>query len=193
MRVFARPYEMMMSWVGKRGAEKYLYGLTFCESVFFPVPTDVMLAPMCALNPPRTTRLVVLTTVFSALGGVFGYAIGFFLFDHLIEPWLRGTAYWDKYGEAVEMFGEYGIWIIFIAALTPIPYKLFTITAGVLGQNLALFVLATLAGRGVRFGVVGYSMKWFGPALSRYIEKRIEVIGWALVALLAAVILYRYL
>jgi len=192
MRVFTRPYEMMMSWIGKRGAEKYLYGLTFCESVFFPVPTDVMLAPMCALDPPRTTRLVILTTVFSALGGVFGYVIGLFLFDQ-IEPWLRGTAYWDEYGGAVEMFGEYGIWIIFIAALTPIPYKLFTITAGVLGQNLLLFVLATLAGRGVRFGIVGYSMKWFGPALSGYIEKRIEVIGWALVALLAAVILYRYL
>lgn len=192
MRVFARPYEMMMSWIGKRGAEKYLYGLTFCESVFFPVPTDVMLAPMCALDPPRTARLVVLTTVFSALGGVFGYVIGLLLFDQ-IEPWLRGTAYWDEYGKAVEMFGEWGIWIIFIAALTPIPYKLFTITAGVLGQNLLLFVLATLVGRGVRFGVVGYSMKWFGPALSRYIEKRIEVIGWALVALLAAAILYRYL
>lgn len=192
MRVFARPYEMMMSWIGKRGAEKYLYGLTFCESVFFPVPTDVMLAPMCALDPPRTARLVVLTTVFSALGGVFGYVIGLLLFDQ-IEPWLRGTAYWDEYGKAVEMFGEWGIWIIFIAALTPIPYKLFTITAGVLGQNLLLFVLATLVGRGVRFGVVGYSMKWFGPALSRYIEKRIEVIGWTLVALLAAAILYRYL
>ncbi|MDD9805870.1 MAG: DedA family protein [Gammaproteobacteria bacterium] len=192
MRVFTRPYEMMMSWIGKRGAEKYLYGLTFCESVFFPVPTDVMLAPMCALNPPRTARLVILTTVFSALGGVFGYVIGLFLFDQ-IEPWLRGTAYWDEYGEAVELFGEWGIWIIFIAALTPIPYKLFTISAGVLGQNLLLFVLATLVGRGMRFGIVGYSMKWFGPALSGYIEKRIEVIGWVLVALLAAAILYRYL
>ncbi|MDD9807535.1 MAG: DedA family protein [Gammaproteobacteria bacterium] len=192
MRVFTRPYEMMMSWIGKRGAEKYLYGLTFCESVFFPVPTDVMLAPMCALNPPRTARLVILTTVFSALGGVFGYVIGLFLFDQ-IEPWLRGTAYWDEYGEAVELFGEWGIWIIFIAALTPIPYKLFTISAGVLGQNLLLFVLATLVGRGMRFGIVGYSMKWFGPALSGYIEKRIEIIGWVLVALLAAAILYRYL
>ena len=190
MRVFTRPYEMMMSWIGKRGAEKYLYGLTFCESVFFPVPTDVMLAPMCALNPPRTARLVILTTVFSALGGVFGYVIGLFLFDQ-IEPWLRGTAYWDEYGEAVELFGEWGIWIIFIAALTPIPYKLFTISAGVLGQNLLLFVLATLVGRGMRFGIVGYSMKWFGPALSGYIEKRIEIIGWVLVALLAAAILYR--
>jgi len=192
MRVFTRPYEMMMSWIGKRGAEKYLYGLTFCESVFFPVPTDVMLAPMCALNPPRTARLVILTTVFSALGGVFGYVIGLFLFDQ-IEPWLRGTAYWDEYGEAVELFGEWGIWIIFIAALTPIPYKLFTISAGVLGQNLLLFVLATLVGRGMRFGIVGYSMKWFGPALSGHIEKRIEIIGWVLVALLAAAILYRYL
>ncbi len=192
MRIFTGPYEMMMSWIEKRGAEKYLYGLTFCESVFFPVPTDLMLAPMCALNPPRTTRLVVLTTLFSALGGVFGYIIGLFLFDW-IEPWLRETAYWDQYGDAVRLFGEWGIWIIFIAALTPIPYKLFTVSAGVLGQNLVLFVLATLIGRGVRFGIVGYSMKWFGPALSRYIEKWIEVIGWLLVALLAAVILYQYL
>ena len=192
MSLFARPYAAMMSLIGRRGAEKYLYGLTFCESVFFPIPTDVMLAPMCALNPPRTVRLVVWTTTFSVLGGVFGYALGVFLFDW-IEPWLHAAGYWDEYQSAVAGFGEWGVWIVFVAALTPVPYKLFTISAGVLGQSLALFVLASLLGRSVRFGLVGFLMKRFGPALFAYIEKRIEVVGWTVVALLAAVVAYRYL
>ena len=85
------------------------------------------------------------------------------------------------------------MWIVFVAALTPVPYKLFTISAGVLGQSLALFVLASLLGRGVRFGLVGFLMKRFGPALFAYIEKRIEAVGWIIVALLAAVVAYRYL
>ena len=192
MSLFARPYAATMSLIGRRGAEKYLYGLTFCESVFFPIPTDVMLAPMCALNPPRTARLVAWTTLFSALGGVFGYAIGVFLFDR-IEPWLHVAGYWGEYENAVGMFREWGVWIVFVAALTPIPYKLFTISAGVLGQSLTLFVLASLLGRGVRFGAVGFCMKHFGPALFAYVEKRIEAVGWIVVALLAAAIAYRYL
>ena len=192
MSLFARPYAATMSLIGRRDAEKYLYGLSFLESVAFPIPTDVMLAPMCALNPPRTARLVAWTTVFSVLGGVFGYAVGVFLFDW-IKPWLHAVGYWDEYQGAVGMFDEWGVWIVFVAALTPIPYKVFTISAGVLSQSLALFVLASLLGRGARFGLVGFCMKHFGPALFAYVEKRIEIAGWIVVALLAAAIAYSYL
>lgn len=192
MSLFARPYAATMSLIGRRGAEKYLYGLSFCESVVFPIPTDVMLAPMCALHPPRTARLVAWTTVFSVLGGVFGYAVGVFLFEW-IEPWLHAAGYWGEYRDAVAMFYEWGVWIVFVAALTPLPYKLFTISAGVLSQSLVLFVLASLVGRGARFGLVGFLMKRFGPTLFAYVEKRVEAAGWIVVALLAAAIAYRYL
>ena len=128
--VFSRPqltgptYALAMRWSRHPKAPLYLGGLSFAESSFFPVPPDVMLAPMCLANPQRAWRLALLTTLTSVAGGVFGYLIGYFAFD-AIEPWLRASRYWGAYAQAVAWFEAWGFWAIFIAGFSPIPYKVF--------------------------------------------------------------------
>ena len=166
-----------------RHAPRYLFGLTFCESVFFPIPTDVMLAPMSAVQPQRAVYFAWWTTVFSVLGGLAGFAVGYFLF-HTVEPHL-GAVWLEHYGHAKAMFDEWGGLAVVIAAITPIPYKVFTIAAGSLEQNIFVFVLASFVGRGFRFFLVGLLSARLGPPALEILEKRIEFWGWVTVALVA--------
>ena len=155
---------------------------------FFPVPPDVMLAPMCAVAPKRALRLAFYTTLFSVLGGFLGYAIGFFLFD-LIQTWLSHTRYWGDYNIARSLFDKWGGWAVFVSAFSPIPYKVFTFSAGVLEQNLLVFGVASLLGRGGRFILVALLSSWLGPKFLPHIERWIHVIGYVVaVAVLVIVI-----
>ncbi|MCK7471171.1 MAG: DedA family protein [Desulfomicrobium escambiense] len=136
MRLFSPLYRRAMTWSRHRHAPWYLGGLSFAESSFFPIPPDVMLAPMCLARPERAWQLAWLTTLASVAGGLAGYAIGYFAFD-AIEPWLRESRYWAPYQLAVEWFHEWGFWAVFVAGFSPIPYKAFTIAAGVLSDGPA--------------------------------------------------------
>ena len=100
MKIFSPLYERAMVWSRHRRAPWFLGGLSFAESSFFPIPPDVMLAPMCLANPHRAWWFALLTTLTSVAGGLFGYLIGYYAFD-LIEPWLRGSNYWSAYEQAV--------------------------------------------------------------------------------------------
>ncbi len=182
----------MKSWSSRAAADKYLFALSFAESSFFPVPPDVLLAPMCAVRPQRAMYLAAMTTLFSVGGGVAGYALGYFAFD-LITPWLEGGAFWERYETAAAWFDEWGAAVVFIAGFSPIPYKVFTLGAGALGQNLAVFVVASLAGRGARFFLVALLLKWAGPRVLPVIERRIEVYGWLALAALVLLALALYL
>lgn len=155
-----------MRWSRHRHAPWYLGGVSFAESSFFPIPPDVMLAPMSLANPARAWRFALLTTLASVAGGLFGYAIGYFAFDAL-EPWLRESRYWDSYQLAVAWFGEWSFWVVFIAGFSPIPYKVFTIAAGALSMALLPFTLASLIRRGGRFFLVAGLMKWGGASHHR--------------------------
>ena len=148
--MFKALYDKALQWAKHRHASKYLFALSFAESSFFPVPPDVMLAPMALAQPSKALRFALLTTIASVLGGVFGYLIGYFAFD-TIAPWLQETRYWDKYLLARDWFDEWGFWAIFIAGFSPIPYKVFTIAAGALSMMFLPFVAASLVGRGLRF------------------------------------------
>ena len=185
MRIFSPLYARTMQWARHRHAPWYLGGVSFAESSFFPVPPDVMLAPMCLARPGRAWHFALLTTLASVAGGLAGYVIGYFAFD-AIEPWLRESQYWHSYESAVAWFGEYGFWAIFIAGFSPIPYKVFTIAAGVLSMALLPFALASLVGRGARFFLVAALMKWGGARMEGLLRQHIDRIGWGAVVVIGA-------
>ncbi len=150
-----------------------------------------MLAPMCLANPHRAWWFALLTTLTSVAGGLFGYLIGYYAFD-LIEPWLRGSNYWGAYEQAVAWFDAWGFWAIFIAGFSPIPYKVFTIAAGVASMALLPFTLASLVGRGARFFLVAGLMAWGGERMEGALRKYVDRIGWATVAaVVVGVLVYR--
>jgi len=181
MKLFSPLYAMTMRWARHRRAPWYLGVLSFTESSFFPIPPDVMLAPMCLANPPRAMWFALLTTLTSVAGGLFGYLIGAFAFD-LIEPWLSASAYWDKYLLAQVWFEKWGFWAIFIAGFSPIPYKMFTIAGGVASMALLPFVLASLIGRGARFFLVAGLMAWGGEKMEASLHRYVDRLGWLTVA-----------
>ena len=181
--MFKALYDKALQWAKHRHASKYLFALSFAESSFFPVPPDVMLAPMALAQPSRALRFALLTTIASVLGGVFGYLIGYFAFD-TIAPWLQETRYWDKYMLARDWFDEWGFWAIFIAGFSPIPYKVFTIAAGALSMMFLPFVAASLVGRGLRFFLVALLLAWGGKRLEDTLRVYMDRIGWASVVLI---------
>jgi membrane protein YqaA with SNARE-associated domain len=185
MNLFTRLYDNCMQWARHRNAVWYLSGLSFAESSFFPIPPDVMLAPMSMARPTSAMRYALLTTLASVLGGLFGYLIGAFFFES-IEPWLQHSHYWDKYLHAREWFGQWGFWAILVAGFSPIPYKVFTIAAGTLGMNLPLFVLGSVLGRGGRFFLVAGLMAWGGERMETRLRAWVEWLGWLLVLLVLA-------
>jgi membrane protein YqaA with SNARE-associated domain len=150
MRLFAPLYERALQWARHQHAPRYLAALSFAESSFFPVPPDVMLAPMALAQPQRAWALAWLTTWTSVAGGLLGYLIGWLAFAGL-EPWLRASSHWPAYEQAVAWFGQWGVLAVFIAGFSPIPYKVFTIAAGTLAMPLLPFAAASLVGRGTRF------------------------------------------
>ncbi len=188
--LFAGLYVRVMRWARHRHAPWYLGALSFAESSFFPIPPDVMLAPMSLAKPQLAWHYAFLTTIASVLGGVLGYIIGLFLFE-LVEPLLHQLGYWDRYLRAVTWFAEWGFWVIFLAGFSPIPYKVFTIAAGATAMALLPFVVASLIGRGARFMLVASLMRWGGVRMESLLLTHIERLGWATVVL--AVILYLWI
>jgi membrane protein YqaA with SNARE-associated domain len=182
MKWFSSIYDRVITWSRHRHAPRYLAALSFSESSFFPIPPDVMLAPMVLANPHKAWNLALLTTVTSVLGGVLGYLIGTFSFE-LVEPLLRDAGYYPKYLQAKQWFDEWGFWAVFLAGFSPIPYKVFTITAGVISMAFLPFVLASAIGRGARFYLVAGLLYWGGDSMEQTLRKYIDIIGWATVGL----------
>ncbi len=185
--MFASLYDRVLEWSRHRHAERYLAVLSFAESSFFPIPVDVMLAPMCLADRKKAWRYASIATGFSVIGGVAGYAIGVVGFE-MLEPWLAKSHYWAAYETSREWFDRYGVWVIFVAGFSPIPYKVFTIAAGVAAINLPLFVVASVIGRGARFFLVASLIVWGGDRLETTLQKHVERIGWTVVALVVVVI-----
>ncbi|MCC5856890.1 MAG: DedA family protein [Ectothiorhodospiraceae bacterium] len=187
MRLFSRLYERVLLWAAHRHAERYLAVLSFAESSFFPVPPDVMLAPMALAQPRRALRFALVTTVASVLGGVFGYLLGYFAMG-AVEPLILAAGYEAALVQARAWFLQYGFWVVLLAGFSPIPYKVFTVAAGGMALPLLPFVAASLLGRGLRFFLVALIMGWGGPRLEPYVKPYLDWMGWGTVVLL--VILY---
>jgi membrane protein YqaA with SNARE-associated domain len=191
MRLFATIYESVMRFSRRPDAPVYLSLLSFVESFILPFPPpDVMLAPMAIARPDKALRFASLTLVFSVLGGLVGYLIGAYLFA-FAEPYIVDWGYQARFETVIEWFGEWGFWAVLVAGFSPVPYKIFTIAAGVLNLALLPFILASVIGRGMRFFLVAWSLAKYGPSVESKLMRYIEYIGWAVVgALLLAIVIY---
>lgn len=180
MQLFDPLYRRVLAWSAHPHAERYLAALSFAESSFFPIPPDVMLAPMCLADRARAWRFATVTTVMSLLGGIAGYAIGMFLIE-MIDPWLQASAYGGAYQKVQLWFDDWGVWAVFVAGFSPIPYKIFTIAAGATLLNFPGFVIASLIGRGARFFLVAGLIVAGGDSMASGLQRHVERIGWAVV------------
>lgn len=176
-----------MRWAEHKFAPAILSILTFAESVFFPIPPDVLLAPMVLSRPERAWRLATLTTISSVIGGVVGYLLGYLLFEPVIQPILIDFNYMDKFNHAMDWFKEYGVWVVFIAGFSPIPYKVFTLSAGFLQMLFIPFLIASTVGRGLRFFLVAGLIKAGGKPMEIKIRESVDLIGWVIVFLIIAI------
>jgi len=179
---FRRLYDRVLSWSGHPRAPSILGVLSFAESSFFPIPPDVMLAPMCLARPRRAWWFATLCTATSVAGGVLGYLIGRLAFG-LIEPWLVQSSYHGAFLAAVESFERWGAVYILLAGFTPIPYKVFTISAGVVGMPVAPFILGSTVGRGARFFLVAGLIRAMGEKAADRLRVWVDLIGWTVLAL----------
>ena len=193
MALFESVYLGVMRFSRRREAPYYLSLLSFVESFILPFPPpDVMLAPMSLAQPSRAMQFAALTLLFSVLGGLVGYLIGAYLFE-LAKPYIVDWGYQARFDTVIEWFEHWGFWAVLVAGFSPVPYKIFTIAAGLLNLALLPFVLASVIGRGVRFFLVAWCLARFGPAIEPKLMRYIEYIGWAVVGLLLVAILIYYL
>ncbi|MFC2074779.1 YqaA family protein [Bdellovibrionota bacterium] len=164
-------YEWVLKWAYTRHAESALILVAFVESSFFPVPPDVLLVAMGLSKPKKGIRWGVLCTIFSVLGGALGYVIGLKLMQVIGYPILEMYDYTASFEKVQAIFQEWDVWAIFVAGLTPIPYKVFTIAAGACEINFWSFILASIVGRGLRFITIGILIRIYGPRVRDFIDK----------------------
>jgi len=189
--MFQRLYDKVLGWARHRHAQYYLMLLSFAESSFFPVPPDTMLVPMVLAKQDKAVRYAFITTLSSVIGGLFGYSLGYFAME-LIEPMLHQFGYWDKYLTAHAWFEDWGIWVVFLAGFSPIPYKVFTISAGAMSMVLVPFVIASAIGRGARFFMLALLIRMGGERFETLLRRNIDMIGWVLVVLCAVLGVFLY-
>ncbi|MFT4075116.1 MAG: YqaA family protein [Asticcacaulis sp.] len=183
-----RLYNRLLTLSGTKHAEKVLAVVSFAEASFFPIPPDVMVIPMVLSRPERAWRTALICSLASILGAFLGYAIGFYA--QPLGQWIL-TLFGHPQGleEFHVWFAKWGVFLIFIKGLTPIPFKLVTITAGIAKFNLFWFFVATAVTRTARFFAVAALVKKFGPEITELIEKRFYLVGTVVVALVVIGIL----
>jgi membrane protein YqaA with SNARE-associated domain len=168
-------YDWVMANAQGRHAWGALFGVSFAESSFFPIAPDVMLIPMVLADRKRAFLLAAWCTLASVLGGILGYVIGAFLYES-VGQWLVAVyGGGEKMEEFRALYAEWGSWVILIKGLTPIPYKLVTITSGFAGYNFAMFVLLSAITRGARFMLWATLLYLYGEPIRGFIEKRLEL------------------
>jgi membrane protein YqaA with SNARE-associated domain len=189
-----RAYHWTMRMATHRKAPQALFWVSFAESSAFPIPPDAMLVPMVLADRSRAWYFAGVATVASVLGGILGYAIGYFVYETLGQ-WLINV-----YGLATQFeayraaYNEWGLWIILIKGLTPIPYKLVTIASGAAAFNIWVFVAASIVTRGARFFMVAALLYWFGEPIREFIERRLTLLTTTFVVLLVGgFVVVRYL
>jgi membrane protein YqaA with SNARE-associated domain len=191
--MFRKLYDWVFALARSKHATPALAVVSFAESSFFPIPPDVMLAPMVLARPDRAYFYAGVCTLASVLGGMLGYFIGFHLAD--AGEWLlRLAGHAGGQAEFQHWFDRWGLWVILIKGLTPIPYKLVTILSGALHFSLPIFIAASIVTRGLRFTAVAWIFQRFGPQIAPIMEKRMGlVLVVVAVVIVGAVLALRYL
>jgi len=176
--MFRKLYDWTLRMAGHRHAVRYMGAVSFAESSFFPIPPDVMLVPMVLARREQAYWIATVCTVTSVLGGIFGYAIGYFLYESIGQAVVQFYHIEDKMEGLRLLYDQYGSLVILIKGLTPIPFKLVTIASGVFAFNFPLFVLLALITRGARFFLIAFLIKKYGEPVQAFIEKRLNLISW---------------
>ncbi len=171
-----RLYQRVLALAASRNAPWWLAAVSFAESSFFPIPPDALLVPMCLARPERAWRLALLCTVASVLGGVLGYYIGYALFEVLATPLLRFYHYEAAFERFKQTYAEWGLWVILVKGVTPIPYKIVTIASGAASFNFGVFLAASVVTRGARFFLVAGLLRAFGDPVRDFIERRLTLV-----------------
>lgn len=189
-----RLYARILALAASRYATAALALVAFAESSFFPLPPDLLLIPMILARPRRAFALAGLCTLMSVLGGFLGYAIGYLLFDSIGRPILEFYHAMGRYDALKAAFAQWGVWIIIIKGLTPIPYKLVTIASGVAQFPIIPFALASLVSRSLRFFLLAALLWRFGEPVREFIERRLMLVtSLFAVALVGGFVALRYL
>jgi membrane protein YqaA with SNARE-associated domain len=179
-----RLYDWTMRMAGDERAPTALFWVAFIESSFFPIPPDVMLIPMVMARRLRAWAYASIATIGSVIGGIFGYAIGYFLYDTVGEPILRVYGQAESFETFKQWFNDWGVWILIIKGMTPFPYKVLTITAGVTNMAIIPFMIASVIARAMRFYLVAGLLYWFGEPIREFVEKRLSLVTTVFVVLL---------
>jgi membrane protein YqaA with SNARE-associated domain len=188
-----RLYDWTMGLASRRNALLALAAVSFAESSFFPIPPDAMIVPMVLARPDRAWRIALVATVASVLGGALGYAIGYYLFETLGQSLIQLYGYQAKFEAFKQAYNEWGLWIILIKGLTPIPYKLVTIASGAAAFDFPIFMLASIVTRGLRFFIVAALLRRFGEPIRDFVERRLTLVATAfLLAVVGGFLIVRY-
>ena len=189
-----RTYDWVMSLSARPNAIWALVIISFIESSVFPIPPDVLLIPMVLAARTKWLGIAMACTAASVLGGLAGYAIGYFLYEGVGKPLLDFYGYGGKFADFQQRYNELGAWIVFIAGTTPFPYKVITIASGVTKLDITTFTIASTLARGLRFFIVAALLYWLGPPIKEFIEKRLGLVFTVFVILLiGGFVLVKYL
>lgn len=187
MKIFGAMYDKTMAWSKHRFATYWLSFVSFIEAIFFPIPPDIMLIPMAMSKPKSAVKFALITAIASVLGGMIGYSIGYYAFD-LVQEYIVKFGYQAHWDKAISWFEQWGVLVVFVAGFSPIPYKVFTIAAGVMQMAFLPFVATAFISRAARFLLLARLAAWGGEKFAAKLRRSIEVIGWAVVLL--AIIAY---
>ena len=178
MKWIKNMYDWVLSWARTPYGVPALFLLALAESSFFPIPPDFLLIALCLGAREKALRFAAICTAGSVIGGLAGYGIGWGLWsavDQLFFTYVPGFSE-EAFANVQEIYREWDFWFVFVAAFTPVPYKVITISAGVFELNLPMFLLATVIGRSARFFLVAYLLYRFGPPINDFIERRFNLL-----------------
>lgn len=176
-------YNRILQLSARKDAVWWMAGVSFAESSFFPLPPDIMLVPMCLAEPKKLWRYANICALASLIGGLFGYAVGFYLFESVGRLIIDFYNAQDSFQRFQDMFAEFGPWFLILKGVTPIPYKLLTITAGFAHLDLTVFILCSIVARFSRFYMIAILLHFYGPQVRDIIEKRLMLVTTVLLVI----------
>jgi len=177
-----RLYMRTLALAASPRAGWWLFGIAFAEASFFPVPPDALLIPMALARPDRAWRLAAICLAGSVIGGALGYLIGYAVFDQLARPLIELYGYGDRFAAFQALYARWGLWLILVKGLTPIPYKIVTIASGAARFNFWMFMAASVVTRGARFFIVAALLRYYGAPVRDFIERRLTLVTSLLAA-----------
>lgn len=184
--VVRRLYDWVLHWADTRHGPTALGSLSFAESSFFPIPPDPLLMALCLGAPKRSFRFALITTLASVAGGILGYFIGAWAW-HAVEPlffaYVPGVTP-EAFERVRDLYDRWDFWAVFLAGLTPIPYKVFTLSSGVFAISFPVFLVASALSRGLRFFLVAGLIYAFGEPIARFIDRYFNLLTWLFAAML---------